>query len=136
MVTELTKGKLRGLLTGGVAGTLGWAVLCCVPGERHDVGLLALAVLLHAEGWSVLYLGADTPLAEAADVAADRSAALGVSATMPALAHEAERELALIGERNPSLTIVRGGTAFGGDSAADAVREPGPWARSRVRSRR
>ena len=40
----------------------GTAVLACAPGERHELGLLALAVLLQADGWLAVYLGADTPL--------------------------------------------------------------------------
>lgn len=38
------------------------AVLACPPGERHDIGLLAYGVLLSNAGWSVRYLGADTPI--------------------------------------------------------------------------
>jgi MerR family transcriptional regulator, light-induced transcriptional regulator len=121
VLTELTRGKVRGLMNGGVAGTRGRAVLCCVPGERHEVGLLALAVLLHADGWSVLYLGADTPLVEAAEVADARGAVLFVSATMREHAQDAETALAAIGERHPRLTIIRGGTAFGGEPAVGAV---------------
>ena len=37
-------------------------MLACAPGEQHEVGLLALAVLLQADGWLAIYLGADTPL--------------------------------------------------------------------------
>jgi methanogenic corrinoid protein MtbC1 len=122
VLTELTRAKVRGLMNGGVAGTRGRAVLCCVPGERHEVGLLALAVLLHADGWSVLYLGADTPLAEAAEVAARHGALLAVSATMPELARAATEELATIAASFPGLEVVTGGAAFGGESATGAVR--------------
>ncbi|MCS7235094.1 MAG: cobalamin-dependent protein [Armatimonadota bacterium] len=37
------------------------AVLACAPGERHELGLMYLAVALRQRGWTVLYLGADTP---------------------------------------------------------------------------
>lgn len=37
------------------------AVCACVAGERHEVGLLASAVLLHEAGFRVLYLGSDLP---------------------------------------------------------------------------
>jgi DNA-binding transcriptional MerR regulator len=135
VLTELTRGKVRGLLDGGLAGTRGGAVLCCAPGERHDVGLLALAVLLHSNGWSVVYLGADTPLAEAAELAAGRGAVLCVSATMPELAHEAEAELEPIREASRDLRIVTGGRAFGGEPAAVAVRRLSEPARAPVGSR-
>ena len=38
------------------------AVLACVPGERHTLGLIAFGVALRDLGWRVTYLGADTPL--------------------------------------------------------------------------
>jgi DNA-binding transcriptional MerR regulator len=38
------------------------AVLACAPGERHTLGLIALAIGLRRRGWSVTYLGADTPI--------------------------------------------------------------------------
>ncbi len=121
VLTELTRGKIRGLLDGGVAGTRGRAVLCCVPGERHEVGLLSLAVLMHADGWSVLYLGGDTPLADAAELADARDALLCVSATMAATGRAAEADLAAVGRSHPDLTVVRGGAAFGAEPATSAV---------------
>ncbi len=36
-------------------------VVACPPGERHDLGPLAFATLLHDDGWRVEFLGADTP---------------------------------------------------------------------------
>lgn len=38
------------------------AVLACTPHERHDIGLLALDLLLRIAGWRVRFLGADTPV--------------------------------------------------------------------------
>jgi methanogenic corrinoid protein MtbC1 len=38
-------------------------IVACPPGERHDLGPLAFATLLHDAGWRVEFLGADTPLA-------------------------------------------------------------------------
>jgi DNA-binding transcriptional MerR regulator len=59
------------------------AVLACVPGERHSLGLIAFGLALRDVGWRVTHLGADTPIravAEAADaVAAD---AVILSATL------------------------------------------------------
>jgi methanogenic corrinoid protein MtbC1 len=67
-----TRGALRGV-----------AVLACAPGERHELGLLMLAIMLRADGWQVAYLGADTPLADAAQLAQQLDARLlCVSATM------------------------------------------------------
>lgn len=39
------------------------AIVACPPGERHDIGALMAAVALSRKGWSVRFLGADTPIA-------------------------------------------------------------------------
>lgn len=38
------------------------AVLACVPGERHALGLMAFGLALHDLGWRITYLGADAPV--------------------------------------------------------------------------
>lgn len=45
------------------------AIVACPPGERHDIGALMTAVALSRRGWSVRFLGGDTPVA-AIDTAA------------------------------------------------------------------
>ena len=50
------------------------AVLACVPGERHTLGLIAFGLALHDLGWRITYLGADAPV-RAAGHAADAVAA-------------------------------------------------------------
>lgn len=45
-------------------------VAACVPGERHDLGLLLFCLAAEAEGFRVINLGADAPLAELPRVAA------------------------------------------------------------------
>jgi methanogenic corrinoid protein MtbC1 len=42
------------------------AVLACLPGEHHELGLMAAALSLTRLGWQVCYLGANTPTAELA----------------------------------------------------------------------
>ncbi|GDX82822.1 MerR family transcriptional regulator [Deltaproteobacteria bacterium] len=39
-------------------------VCACLPGEAHDIPLLAVAVELSLAGWHVIWLGADVPLAD------------------------------------------------------------------------
>lgn len=39
-------------------------VCACLPGEAHDLPLLAVAVELSLAGWRVIWLGADVPLAD------------------------------------------------------------------------
>lgn len=55
-------------LTWGI-GTGPVAMLACLPGEQHDLGLLAFGVVLGRAGWQVRFLGVDTPLADVAAAA-------------------------------------------------------------------
>jgi DNA-binding transcriptional MerR regulator len=118
--SEVVRAKLRELLDVGVEGPRGTAVLCCAPGERHEIGLLALAVLLQSDGWSVVYLGADTPLAEAVAVALARGASLVcVSATLAEAAEAAGAELDELADGH-NLNVVLGGPGFDRTSALEA----------------
>ncbi len=93
----------------------GTAVLACAPGERHELGLLSLAVLLQADGWLTVYLGTDTPL-DAAVTTALRTDAdlLCLSASDPGTRAALEAELA--GEDLPEkLVVVMGGAADGAE---------------------
>lgn len=49
------------------------AVCACVPGEAHDLPLLAVAVELALAGWRVIWLGADVPLADLCALVASRT---------------------------------------------------------------
>jgi DNA-binding transcriptional MerR regulator len=68
--SSLIRGRLLGLARGWGSGGGPLAVLACPPGEEHDLGLLALGVVLHDRGWRVAYLGPDTPMGTLADAAA------------------------------------------------------------------
>jgi len=61
------------------------AVLACIPGERHALGLMAFGLALHDLGWRITYLGADAPV-PAIEHAAHAVAAnvVALSATQPA----------------------------------------------------
>lgn len=120
-LTELVRGRLRSLLDGSL-GTRGRAVLACAPGERHECGLLTLAVLLHGDGWEIVYLGADTPLEHAFELADSLAAdLLGLSATMADTAAHAEPELERLEAAHPRLRVVRGGQAWNGGPAGELV---------------
>jgi MerR family transcriptional regulator, light-induced transcriptional regulator len=121
-LTEIVRGKLVSLLNGSISGTRGRIVLACVPEERHECGLLALAVLLHADGWQVVYLGADTPLENAFDLAKALEAdAIGLSATMPEAARQAEPQVDRLASSFPELSVVRGGSAWNGRAPREAI---------------
>jgi MerR family transcriptional regulator, light-induced transcriptional regulator len=67
------------------AGDRPQVVCACPEEERHEGGLLAFAVHAAASGWQVVYLGANTPLAEALVTAARlRARALALSITSEA----------------------------------------------------
>lgn len=84
LVSEAVRARVQAWLTYARGGTRGIVVLACAPGERHDLGLLMLAALLGAEGWEVVYLGADTPAKEALSLAEQLGATfVGFSVTMP-----------------------------------------------------
>jgi len=59
-------------------------VLACVSGEQHILGLIAFGIALRDLGWSITFLGRDTPLASARHVTVAVSAhALVLAATLP-----------------------------------------------------
>ncbi len=107
-VSGAVRARIERLLADARGGVRGPAVIACPPGERHDCGLLMLAVLLRADGWQVAYLGADTPLEDAFDLA-DRldAGVVCLSVTMP----ETMATLKPALERRDELEVVVGGAA-------------------------
>jgi DNA-binding transcriptional MerR regulator len=61
--------RLLALARGWDRGLGPRAVLACGPGEQHTLGLIAFGIALHEAGWRIVYLGADTPVAMAHEVA-------------------------------------------------------------------
>jgi DNA-binding transcriptional MerR regulator len=105
VVSETVRSRLGHLLADAGGGVRGTVVLACAPGERHELGLMMLAIALRRDGWKVTYLGADTPLAEAAELARRQSArVLGISVTTGSIA-----ELPLL----ENVQVVLGGTGAG-----------------------
>ena len=60
--SSVVRGRLLGLARGWGAGAGPLALLACLPGELHDLGLIAFGLSLRQRGWRIAYLGADTPL--------------------------------------------------------------------------
>jgi methanogenic corrinoid protein MtbC1 len=75
-ITGKVRARLEEMLAEQRPSVRGTAVLACAPDERHEIGLLMLAVLLRADGWRVEYLGAATPVAESLAFAASVGAQL------------------------------------------------------------
>ncbi len=98
--SALLRGRLLALARDWGRGRGPHALLACVPGDQHDLGLICFGLALRAHGWRITYLGADTPLLtliETADLL--QPALVVVCATMPELPQRAAgglRELACV----------------------------------------
>jgi methylmalonyl-CoA mutase cobalamin-binding subunit len=60
--SNIVRGRLLGIARGWGRGVGPRALLACVPGEQHELGLIAFGLALRTHGWRIEYLGADTPL--------------------------------------------------------------------------
>jgi DNA-binding transcriptional MerR regulator len=60
--SNVIRGRLLGLARDWGQGHGPQALLACAPGELHDLGLICFGLALHARGWRIAFLGADTPL--------------------------------------------------------------------------
>lgn len=123
LASSVVRAALQKLLADPRGDLLGVAVLACAQGERHEIGLLMLAVLLRADGWQVAYLGPDTPAGEAVALAGEvNAAALCFSATSAEVADELERELATL-DLPDELRVIVGGRASGDHDIRQTVAE-------------
>ena len=117
LLSAAVRARLERLVADPRGAVRGVSVLACAPGERHELGLLMLGVLLRADGWRVAYLGADTPVADAAALSHRLGASvLCLSAALPERAEELDRGL-----RDATLDGVRvvvGGAGMTAEQAA------------------
>jgi MerR family transcriptional regulator, light-induced transcriptional regulator len=108
LVSEAVRSRLGHLLGDPAGGVRGSIVLACAPGEQHELGLMMLAIALRRDGWKVLYLGADTPLADAIELAQRVSArVLGISVAT----EERAKALLAAKPRPGDVVLVLGGAA-------------------------
>lgn len=90
-------------------------VCACVPGEAHDLPLLAVAVELALGGWRIIWLGADVPLADLCALVATRTPEIVCLSTIGTRAPEevlAVGRTVLMSAR--TTTVVLGGPAASG----------------------
>src|SRR3954451_7102367 len=66
--TAILRGRLLGIARGWGVGIGPAAVLACLPGEQHELGLIAFGLALRAHGWRIVYLGPDAPIKTIEDV--------------------------------------------------------------------
>jgi MerR family transcriptional regulator, light-induced transcriptional regulator len=98
--SNLIRGRLLSLARGWGQGRGPGAVLACVPGEQHELGLLAFGVALGRRGWRITYLGADSPIGTIAEVARSLQPALVVlTSVAPDNFLEHAREIADLAEQ-------------------------------------
>lgn len=108
------------------------ALLACLPGELHDLGLIVFGVVLRERGWRITYLGADTPLETVADTADKLQPAAVVLAALDGALFEAHSEsitalasgvpVLLGGDVEAALAHRLGARALGADPVTAALR--------------
>jgi DNA-binding transcriptional MerR regulator len=76
--TAVLRGRLLGIARDWGVGIGPAAVLACLPGEHHDLGLIAFGLALRARGWRIVYLGPDTPIETVDEVSRDLEPSLVV----------------------------------------------------------
>lgn len=91
-VREKLVGMMAELDSGAAPGPE--TVVAGPPGDRHELGLMGLAVSLAANGWKVLYLGSDVPLEEMRRVVRDRKPAMLCTSVVMRMDHDAFHEFA------------------------------------------
>ena len=110
LVSEAVRSRLSNLVADSGGGMRGVAVLACAPGERHELGLMMVAIALRRDGWNAVYLGGDTPIGDALAMAkrlAARVLGFSLSSTeLGTVLQEALRDAA----RPERLALVVGGT--------------------------
>jgi len=135
LVSSAVRARVGRLLADAREGVRGSVTLACAPGERHELGLMTLAVMLRRDGWRVAYLGADTPLRDAVAFAARTgSRALCLSATTADRLGDLKLALAEVDVPQPPEIVLGGaavtaeraaklGVRYGGGDAAAAVEQ-------------
>ena len=113
---NLLRGRLLGLARGWGQGRGPAAVLACLPGEQHDLGLLTFGVTLYRRGWRITYLGADTPIATLRQAAGSLTPDLVVlTATVP---EPLAAHAAAIADLASQTTVALGGEGATAELAA------------------
>ena len=60
--SSVLRGRLLGLARGWGRGIGPIAMLACLPGEEHELGVIAFGLALRSQGWRISYFGSNTPL--------------------------------------------------------------------------
>jgi DNA-binding transcriptional MerR regulator len=114
--SSVLRGRLLGLGRGWGLGMGPLAVLACLPGEQHDIGLISFGLALRAQGWRIVYLGPDCPVENVAEAARQVEARLVVLSAVSA--DRVEPVLPELEKLARDRTV-----AIGGAAAADPTLE-------------
>ena len=131
--SSVLRGRLLGLARGWGLGLGPAAVLACLPGEQHDLGLIAFGLALRSRGWRIVYLGTDAPIETVEEVSRQLDPSLVVLAAVsservePVLAQlralAGRHRLALGGAAAGNGALEASGVlALTGDPIAEAAR--------------
>ena len=131
--SSVVRGRLLGLARGWGLGLGPTAVLACLPGEHHDLGLIAFGLALRSRGWRIVYLGSDAPIETVEEVSRQLDPSLVVLAAasservepvvtqLRALAGRQRLALGGAAAGNDALES-SGALALSGDPVAEAAR--------------
>jgi MerR family transcriptional regulator, light-induced transcriptional regulator len=112
--SSVLRGRLLGLGRGWGLGVGPAAVLACLPGEQHDLGLIAFGLALRARGWRITFLGSDTPVDTIREASGHIDPSLiVVSSVTPERAHSSQHDLHALADRHR--------LALGGEAARDGI---------------
>ena len=86
----------------------------CLPGERHEWGVLATLAIVQEEGWQVHYLGADLPVEEVVEASWKLGpAVVGLSCSDPGIVRASLPALAALPAKLPPRIVpVAGGAGM------------------------
>ena len=113
--TAVLRGRLLGLARGWGRGFGPRALLACLPGEQHDLGLIAFGLALRSRGFRIAYLGGDMPIESVAGAAdAVQPAAVVLSAVNPGGFRKFRDELTELARQHRTFI---GGAGAGEDEA-------------------
>lgn len=125
LASEVVVGALKAGLRSPASQAMPLCVAACVPGERHEWGLLASMTELGGRGWRIEYLGPDLPLDDVVEAAWKRgAAAVALSASEAELVDRQAASLRAVPARLPGRALA----AIGGRGAlarSDVLREAG-----------
>lgn len=110
--SNVVRGRLANLARGWGHGQGPQVLLACPPDEQHELALLVFGIVLSRKGWRVGYLGANTPMADMIQVAAQSKPGLVVlAATTPERFAAVAPELARLVDLAPLVLAGAGASA-------------------------